>query len=74
MDADAEVVAAARLQGRCDALLLPNGGRNLPVPELLATAQPRELVVSAAAARPAAGLPAGALRRTDQEGTIVVGL
>ena len=70
MNTDAQVVAAARLRGGCDYLLLPGGGRSLPAPEFIARAEPRELVISAAAARPPAGFPVAGLRRTDEEGTI----
>jgi hypothetical protein len=74
MDADAQVVAAARLRGACDYLLLPGGGRSLPAPEFMARAAPHELAISAAAARPPAGFPVAKLRRTDEEGTIELSL
>lgn len=70
LDPDAQVQAAARLQGPCDAVLLPGFGRSLPAPELLQRAGRAEFVLSAAAGRPARGLPQGRLRRTDQEGPI----
>ncbi len=73
LDPDGQVLAAARLDGPCDYLLLPDGGRSLPAPELLAVARPKVLLV-AGAARPARGLPAGNLRRTSQEGSIAVPL
>jgi competence protein ComEC len=70
MGSEAQVVAAARLRGGCDFVLLPAGGRSLPAPEFMAGAAPHQLVISAAAARPPAGFPVAGLRRTDQEGTI----
>jgi len=69
LDSDAQVLAAARLGGPCDYLLLPDGGRSAPAPELLAAARPKVLLV-AGSAPPARGLPAGNLRRTAQEGSI----
>ncbi len=74
LDPEAEVEAATRLRGRCDYLLLPAGGRTAPAQELLDRARPRELIVSAAAARLARGIPPGAVRRTDQEGAIELSL
>ncbi len=72
LDPDAQAAAAARLSGPCDELLLPSGGAVAPDPELLSRARPFELVISAAAARPSRSLPKGIIRRTDQEGTIVI--
>ncbi len=73
LDPDAQLLAAARLGGPCDYLLLPDGGRSAPAPELLAAARPKVLLV-AGNAPPARGLPAGSLRRTSQEGSIAVPL
>jgi competence protein ComEC len=73
LDPDAQLLAAARLGGPCDYLLLPDGGRSAPSPELLAAARPKVLLV-AGSAPPARGLPAGNLRRTSQEGSIAVPL
>jgi len=73
LDADAQLLAAARLGGPCDYLLLPDGGRSAPAAELLAAAKPKVLLV-AGSAPPARGLPAGNLRRTSQEGSIAVPL
>jgi len=73
LDPDAQLLAAARLGGPCDYLLLPDGGRSAPAPELPAAAQPKVLLV-AGSAPPARGLPAGNLRRTSQEGSIAVPL
>ena len=73
LDPDAQLLAAARLGGPCDYLLLPDGGRSAPAPELLAAARPKLLLVSGSAP-PARGLPAGNLRRTSQEGSIAVPL
>ncbi|MDQ6917747.1 MAG: ComEC/Rec2 family competence protein [Candidatus Dormibacteraeota bacterium] len=73
LDPDAQLLAAARLNGPCDYLLLPDGGRSAPAPELLAAAHPKVLLVSGTAP-PARGLPAGNLRRTAQEGSIAVPL
>ena len=73
LDREAQTSAAARLHGRCDYLLLPDGGRSGLSPELLAAARPGVLMV-AGSARPSRDLPAGELRRTSQEGTIEVPL
>ena len=73
LDPDAQLLAAARLKGPCDYLLLPDGGRSAPAPELLAAARPKVLLV-AGSAPPARGLPSGNLRRTSQEGSIAVPL
>jgi len=70
LDAQAQADAAALLRGRCDYLVLPGGGKSAPAPELLAKARPRVLIASLASGRTAHGLPAGSLRRTDQEGTV----
>lgn len=70
LDPEAQVRAAARLEGPCDAVLLPALGRSLPAPELLRRVGGAEFVISAAAARPPRGLPPAHLRRTDQEGPI----
>jgi competence protein ComEC len=73
LDPDAQLLAAQRLRGPCDYLLLPDGGRSAPAPELLAAAQPKVLLV-AGSAPPARALPAGSLRRTAQEGSIALPL
>jgi competence protein ComEC len=73
LDPDAQLLAAARLRGPCDYLLLPDGGRSAPAPELLAAARPKVLLV-AGSAPPPRGLPAGNLRRTSQEGSIAIPL
>jgi competence protein ComEC len=69
LDPDGELLAAAHLVGGCDYLLLPDEGRSLPPPELLAAARPGVLLI-AGSATPARGLPPGSLRRTSQEGSI----
>ena len=74
LDPEGQVDAAARLHGRCDALLLPGGGRSAPAPELMARAKPSRLLVSDASGQVARDLPRGELLRTSQEGTIVVPL
>jgi hypothetical protein len=74
LDAGAQASAASHLRGPCDTLVLPGGGRSAPAPELLAAARPQEVVASIGTGRLARGLPAGRLRRTDQEGTVVVDL
>ena len=66
-------VASARLRGRCDYLLLPSGGRSSLAPELLARAEPGQLIASTATGRLARDLPSTTLR-TDQEGAIVLPL
>jgi competence protein ComEC len=74
LDVDAQTVAAARLRGPCTYLLLPNGGRSLPSPELeQAAGGTVEMIASRSAGRLARGLPATVLR-TDQEGTITIGM
>jgi competence protein ComEC len=74
LDIDAQMVAAARFRGPCTYLLLPNGGRSLPAPELLRAAGAAvEMIASRSAGRLARGFPATVLR-TDQEGTITVGM
>jgi len=73
LDPDAQLLAAARLGGPCDYLLVPDEGRSAPAPELLAAARPKVLLV-AGSAPSARGLPAGNLRRTSQEGSIAVPL
>jgi competence protein ComEC len=72
LDAQAQEAAAARITRPCDYLLIPGGGRSAPAPALLAAAA-GDAVVSTAGGRLARGLPA-TLRRTDQEGTIVLPL
>jgi competence protein ComEC len=74
LDPDGQTVAAARLAGRCDILLLPSGGRSAPAPGLLAVARPGQLVASDSGGQLARNLPRGALVRTSQEGTIVLPL
>jgi beta-lactamase superfamily II metal-dependent hydrolase len=73
LDPDAQTVAAARLRGRCDYLLLPSGGRSSLSPELLAAAKPGQLIASTASGRLARDLPPTTLR-TDQEGAITLPL
>jgi competence protein ComEC len=74
LDVDAQTVAAARLRGPCTYLLLPSGGRSLPSPELeRAAGGAVEMIASRSAGRLARGFPATVLR-TDQEGTITVGM
>ena len=73
LDPEAQKVASARLRGRCDYLLLPSGGRSSLAPELLARAEPGQLIASTATGRLARDLPSTTLR-TDQEGAIVLPL
>ncbi|HET7467698.1 MAG TPA: ComEC/Rec2 family competence protein [Candidatus Dormibacteraeota bacterium] len=73
LDADAQVVAAARLRGPCTYLLLPVGGASLLAPELARAAGDPQLIASRGPGRMAAGFPPAVLR-TDQEGTITVPL
>ena len=73
LDPDGQLLAAARLDGPCDYLLLPDGGRSLLAPELLAAARPKVFLV-AGSARTATGLAPGSLRRTSQEGSIALPL
>jgi len=74
LDPDGQAQAAARLTGRCDALLLPGGGRSAPAPDLLAAARPSRLIASDAGGQLARDLPRGAVSRTSEEGAIVVPL
>lgn len=73
LDADAQVVAAARLRGPCTYLLLPSGGASLLAPELERAAGTPQLIASRGSGRMATGFPPTVLR-TDQEGTITLPL
>jgi len=73
LDLAAQAAVAARLSGTCDYLLLPQGGRSAPAPELLRRALPQKLLASIGSGRLARELPATTLR-TDQEGTITLPL
>jgi hypothetical protein len=54
---------------------LPEGGRSAPAAPLLAAARADWLIASTGpSGRIARGIPPGILRRTDQEGTIVLDL
>jgi hypothetical protein len=74
LDPDGQAAAAAWLGGRCDVLLLPQGGRSAPSPVLLPIARPGQLVTSDAGGALARNLPRGELSRTSEEGTIVLPL
>lgn len=74
LDLDGQSAAAARLAGRCDALLLPGGSRSAPAADLLAAARPARLIASDAGGQLARGLSRGVLSRTSQEGEIVLPL
>jgi hypothetical protein len=72
LDADAQVVAAARMKGPCTYLLLPSGGRSRLTAELERAAGPAaQLIASRSAGRLANGFPPTVLR-TDEEGTITM--
>ena len=74
LDIDAQTVAAARLRGPCTYLLLPNGGRSLPSPDLeRAAGAAAQMIASRSAGRLARGFPPNVLC-TDQEGTITVSM
>ena len=75
LDLDAQTVAAARLRGPCDELLLPVGGRSRLSPDLdrKAVTATTQLIASRGAGRLASGYPPNVLR-TDQEGTITLPL
>jgi competence protein ComEC len=74
LDVDAQTVAAARLRGPCTYLLLPNGGRSLPSPDLeRAAGAAAQMIASRSSGRLARGFPPTVLR-TDQEGTITVSM
>jgi competence protein ComEC len=74
LDPDGQALAATRLTGVCDVLLLPNGGRSAPEPDFAAAARPRRLIASDTGGQLARGLPLGILSRTSQEGAVVVAL
>ncbi|HKF77539.1 MAG TPA: ComEC/Rec2 family competence protein [Candidatus Dormibacteraeota bacterium] len=74
LDPDGQAAAAARLAGRCVALLLPDAGRSGPAARLMAAARPSRLVVSDTGGALARNLPRAALSRTSEEGTIVLPL
>jgi competence protein ComEC len=74
LDPDSQTLAASRLRGRCDYLLLPSGGRSAPAPDLLAAARASRLIVSDSGGRLARDLPSASTMRTSQEGTIVLPL
>jgi competence protein ComEC len=71
---DDQVLAAGRLRGGCNALLVPSGGASAPAPELMAAARPSRLIVSDGGGRIARDLPTAALSRTSEEGDIVLPL
>ena len=71
LDGDAQTLAAARLDGGCTYLLLPDGGRSGLSPELENAMGQPQLIASLASGRLAAGYPPTVLR-TDQEGTVTV--
>jgi competence protein ComEC len=72
LDADAQVVAAARIKGPCTYLLLPSGGRSRLPAELERAAGPAaQLIASRSAGRLANGFSPTVLR-TDEEGTITM--
>ncbi|HEX6548171.1 MAG TPA: ComEC/Rec2 family competence protein [Candidatus Dormibacteraeota bacterium] len=73
LDQQAQEQVAQRLRGGCDYLLLPGGGRSQPAPGLLGATRQDVIVSTSGNTRLARGLPA-TIRRTDQEGTIVVEL
>ena len=75
LDADAQLLAAARLRGTCTYLLLPAGGRSALEADLerAAVDPTTQLIASRSTGRLAAGYPPSVLR-TDQEGAIAVGL
>ncbi len=75
LDLDAQTVAAVRLRGSCDDLLLPAGGRSRLSPDLerAAVTATTQLIASRGAGRLATGFPPNVLR-TDQEGTITLPL
>jgi competence protein ComEC len=75
LDLDAQAIAAARVRGPCAYVLLPNGGRSLPSPDLesVAFTPTTQLIASRGSGRLATGFPPNVLR-TDQEGTITLPL
>jgi competence protein ComEC len=74
LDPDSQAIAATRLTGACDAVLLPDGGRSAPAPDLVAAGRPRRFVVSDTGGQLARDLPRAMLARTSEEGAIVVPL
>jgi competence protein ComEC len=74
LDPDGQALAARRLTGACDALLLTNGGRSVPAADLLSAARPRRFVASDVGGQLARGMSRGMLSRTSEEGAIVLPL
>ncbi len=75
LDPDSQALAAGRLRGTCDALLVPNQGKAVPDPTFLGRAKPRTLLVSdAAGTRLGAGFAKADLERTSQQGDLTVPL
>lgn len=75
LDPASQALAASRLAGRCDALLVANQGKTAPDPAFLARARPGALLVSdAPGARLGAGFPKANLERTSQQGDLTVPL
>jgi beta-lactamase superfamily II metal-dependent hydrolase len=74
LDSDSQALAATRLTGACDAVLVPNGGRSAPTTDFVAVARPRQYLVSDTGGQLARSLPRGMLARTSEEGDIVVSL
>ena len=75
LDLDGQTLAAARISGPCDYLLLPTEGKSLLSPDIenAAIRSTTQLIASRSAGRLATGYPPGVLR-TDQEGTITLPL
>jgi hypothetical protein len=74
LDPDGQAAAAAWLTGTCDALLVADGGRSAPAPDLVAAARPSRFVVSDTGGQLSRDLPRAQLARTSQEGAIVLPL
>ncbi len=75
LDPDSQALAAGRLRGTCDAVLVANQGKVAPDPTFRARARPGALLVSdAAGTRLGAGFPATNLERTSQQGDLTVPL
>lgn len=70
-----QALAAAWLRGTCDAVLVPDQGKQVPDSAFLARPRPSLLLVSdAASTRLGAGFPKAGLERTSQEGNLTVPL
>jgi competence protein ComEC len=75
LDLDAQTIAAARVRGPCNYVLLPSGGRSMLSPDLVRVAitATTQMIASRGPGRLAVAFPPNVLR-TDQEGTITLAM